>query len=368
MKQIISITISLLFLQIGIVKAQEITMSLGGPTHSGVYNTKPIKKFTGVKWKTELEANGGENFIIKDNILYVNACRGTYSERKGYFYAIDAITGKLNWKDSIDRFVSSPTMKDSILYYGSDDKDCKIRALNNKNGKLVWELKLDRNSCWPPALYNDKAYFGDHGGNWFVVNNITGFVIYKQKFDSGICNSSSILDSIIYFSDESGKLHAINGNTNIEIWTFNSGSKSLNAPSIVNGVAYLITESGTLYAINIKNGSLLWSYKTDDSMYRGPAVSDGIATLITTNGHIYAFNIKDGSVLWETKKAGLGYTNTAIAGNIVYVGCADNHLYAFDLKTGKEIWNFKCDSPVNTPLIDNCIVYFTCGKYLYALE
>ena len=371
MNRILGIIMSFTLLQVGIVKAQEITMDLGGPTHSGDYNTKPVKAFSKVKWKTNLGVNGSESFILKNNIIYVTGGKGNYgdSNRYGYFFSIDAINGDVIWKDSVNRFVSTPSMKDTILYFGSDDRDCKIRALNSKNGKLVWDLGLEMHSCWPPALYKDKAFFGDHAGNWYVVNSITGEEIFKTRLNTGICNSPSVLDGIVYYCDLSGILHAFNLQTNSDIWTYNSGSKSNNSPAIVKGVAYLINSSGTLYSIDIKNGNLLWTYKTDDDMYRAPAVSDEIATLVTTRGHIYAFDTNTGTVLWDIhKNSGIGYTNTAIAGSVVYVGCADSYLYAFDLKTGQELWKYKAEYPVKTPLVNHGVVYFVSGNYLYAIE
>lgn len=62
----------------GKINAQEITMDLGGQNHPGVYNTAPLRTFTKVKWKTRLDGNGGENFIIKNNILYVNGGKGNF--------------------------------------------------------------------------------------------------------------------------------------------------------------------------------------------------------------------------------------------------------------------------------------------------
>lgn len=64
----------------------------------------------------------------------------------------------------------------------------------------------------------------------------------------------------------------------------------------------------------------------------------------------------------------MGYTNPSIADDIVYFGCADDHLYAFDLQTGQELWKFNAGKPVNTPLIEDGIIYFTSGEYLYALK
>ncbi|HEX2937223.1 MAG TPA: PQQ-binding-like beta-propeller repeat protein [Bacteroidales bacterium] len=137
---------------------------------------------------------------------------------------------------------------------------------------------------------------------------------------------------------------------------------------IVGDIAYIVNKNGEIAAINIKSKELLWSFKTDDTMFRCPAVSKDVATVITTHGHIYGLDTNNGKVLWSSYKEGLGYTNTIIAHDMVYVGCADNYLYAFNLKTGKEFWKFKSDSPVNTPLVNDGIIYFTSGNYLYSIQ
>lgn len=149
---------------------------------------------------------------------------------------------------------------------------------------------------------------------------------------------------------------------------FNSEARSNNAPAIYNGKAYMINQSGELFAIELKTGKKIWSYKIRDSMFRSPAVKDNTATVITINGLIFAFDTETGKIKWQDEKKGLGYTNTSIVVKIVYVGCADKKLYAFNLESGEELWSFKSDSKVNTPLIDNKIVYFTSGSYLYAIK
>ena len=101
-------------------------------------------------------------------------------------------------------------MKDSMLYYGSDDLDSKIRALNRFNGKMIWQFPLNRNACWPPALSKDKAFFGDHNGDWYVVNNLTGKELFKKNIKAAICCVPSVVDDVVYFMDLRGALHAFN--------------------------------------------------------------------------------------------------------------------------------------------------------------
>jgi outer membrane protein assembly factor BamB len=369
MRKIIGLIVGFCFFNI-VIYAQNITMDLGGQNHCGVYKTKPVKEFTKVLWKTKLDGYGGENIILKDDLIYTNGGKGYRSDtsRKGFIFAIDAQLGSIIWKDSINRYVSTSTLKDSILYIGSDDIDSKIRALNRFNGKLLWQFPLVKNACWPPALNKDKAFFGDHNGDWYVVNNLTGKELYKKNINAGICCVPSIVDGIVYYMDLKGALHSFNADNYSDSIIYETGAGLNNPPVIVDNVAYIVNGAGFLYAVDLKTKQLIWTNKIDDTMYRSPSVSDNVLTVITSHQHIYAFDKFTGKVLWVSDKTGLGYTNTAIAENIVYVGSADNYLYALDLLTGKEIWKFGAESPVNTPLINNGTVYFTSGNYIYAIQ
>lgn len=352
------------------VNAQHIVMDLGGPSHSGVFNTRPLRNYSKILWKTDLKSYGYMNCIIDDGILYVSGLSYNSDLNKiiGHLFAIRSGDGSIKWQNTIDQNISSPVLKDSVLFYGSDDKNGKQYAVDVNTGHVLWDFSTALASCWPPAIVGDYNYFGSHGNMFYVVNNTTGDLVLDRIVEGGICCCPSVVGDVIYFTDLRGKLRAYSTKENKDIWVFESGEGSNNPPAIVNGVAYMINKGGTLYAIDTKTGKLKWSYKTDDSMFRSPAINDTIATVITTNGHLYAFDTTDGTVLWETRKPGLGYTNTAICDDIVYVGCADRHLYAFKLKTGQELWNVETDAPVNTPLIDNGVVYFTSGNYLYAIK
>lgn len=345
-------------------------MDLGGANYSGVFETKPLTKFSEVKWKIPIRGRPKQNCVMKDDILYISSVeRHEDKSKTGHIYAIYSKDGSIVWETKLDKNVSSPSIKDNTLYYGSDEWEGTQYAVDLKNGKVKWEFNTHQAACWPPAIIGDKNYFGCHGDKFYVVDNNSGKLIYERNIEGGICCRPSIAEDMMFFTTrKNGILYAINPATYDDIWTFNSGAGSNNAPAVVNGTAFMINKGGRVFAIDAKTGKQKWSYKADDSMFRSPAVKDGIATLITTNGHIYAFNTENGEIIWDVRKYGKGYTNTVIAGNIVYVGCGDSYLYAFELNTGKELWKYKSNNPVHTPFVDNGVVFFISGNYFYALR
>src|SRR6056297_1914139 len=133
---------------------QRIKMDLGGPTHTGVYETEPLRKFSKVLWKTEIKGRGKQNCIIQDGKIYVSSVeRHANKSVTGHIYAIELNNGKINWETKIENsHVSSPTIKDSILYYGSDDINGTQYAVNIENGNVLWQFKTEGRTCWAPAI------------------------------------------------------------------------------------------------------------------------------------------------------------------------------------------------------------------------
>lgn len=369
MKRKFFITFSLILFFSGLF-AQEIIMDLGGANYSGVFETEPLKKFSEVKWRIPIKGRPKQNCVIKNGVLYISSVEWHKDRSKtGHIYAISSKDGSIVWEKELDKNVSSPSIKENVLYYGSDELEGTQYAVDIESGKIKWEFSTIQAACWPPAILGDKNYFGCHGDKFYVINNNSGELIHERDIDGGVCCRPSVANGIMFFTTRrNGVLHAMDPVTYQDLWTFNSGAGSNNAPSVVNGTAFMINKEGSIFAIDTKTGKQKWTYKTDDSMFRSPAIKDGIATLITTNGHIFAFNTENGDVIWDIKKSGKGYTNTVIVDNIVYVGCGDNHLYALDLKSGKELWNYESDNPVHTPFVDSGVVYFISGNYFYAIK
>jgi eukaryotic-like serine/threonine-protein kinase len=369
------ITIAFLHVLVYPLFSQDITTDLGGPTHCGYYDTKPVNQLGTVLWTIPLDGWAQSNFIVKNNQLYVSANRYNPNTKTvtGFNYAIDVKKGFIVWKDSVAQNISSPTMKDSLLFYGSDAKPGKIYAFNSHSGKMIWSFETLENSCYPPAISGKSVYFGSHGNRWYELDYLTGQLLKESVSDTDICCSASVKNGMVYYV-EFGKLHAYNTKTRSDAWTFAFDGNAFSAPAITDSKAFFVSEKGILYALDIQTGQLLWSFKTDDSMYRSPSInkSEKILTVITTKGIIYALNADNGKVLWQIQKSGKNnwpiYTHTAIVENTVYAGCADGFLYAFDLNSGTELWKFETGWPVGTPLIDQGTVYFTSGPKVYAIQ
>ena len=85
-------------------------------------------------------------------------------------------------------------------------------------------------------------------------------------------------------------------------------------------------------------------------------------------GNLYVVNKNNGEIKWEFKTQGTTYSRAILAEDILYFGSGDGNLYAFELNTGKQLWKFTAGSGIHRMTINNGVIFFGSGNYMYAIE
>jgi outer membrane protein assembly factor BamB len=97
------------------------------------------------------------NPLVINNTIYAG-------NRDGYFYALDAVTGNLQWRYKTDGpILFSAAYKSGVLYFASND--AYAYAIDATNGSLIWKsqklLGAGFHSYWP-VIYTEKATGKDY--------------------------------------------------------------------------------------------------------------------------------------------------------------------------------------------------------------
>ena len=112
---------------------------------------------------------------------------------KGYFYALDAATGKLQWEFPTGHCAeSSPVVDNGSVYFGSDG----IYALDTQDGKLKWKYNTSRIIGLPLLISGENLYYPDHCSDTYpqgvcinALDAATGKLKWKQAIsDENIVN------------------------------------------------------------------------------------------------------------------------------------------------------------------------------------
>jgi len=124
---------------------------------------------------------------------YYSSFDSGYDDPKGYFYALDAATGKLKWEYPTGHSAeSSPVVDNGCVYFGSDG----IYALDTKDGKLKWKYDTFRIIGLPLLISGENLYYPDycndafpHGVCIYAIDAATGKLKWKQAIsDENIVN------------------------------------------------------------------------------------------------------------------------------------------------------------------------------------
>jgi outer membrane protein assembly factor BamB len=265
------------------------------------------------------------------------------AQQKGLFFAINAKSGKVRWRKSLNRCsASSPTIRDHVVYQ-------------------AW---MDFVNC--PQ--------GRPGANGYVIawNADTGHRIWK--FNTAPVESSPLLvKNTLYFGTWDHRVYAVNAKNGHKRWSFEGDDQMNTSPAYWKGNIYFASNGGTVYAVNARTGKMRWSTQSHASLsgreffYASPAVAYGRVYIGNSDGTFYVYGAKTGKLRWARPLGTYIYGGAAIYKRRVYVGTYDGNFYALDAATGDVVWQKSMPSAVHSsPTVMGGLVYIavcsTCGQ------
>jgi eukaryotic-like serine/threonine-protein kinase len=344
-------------------------MFRGDPGHSGIYDAVGAPQTPMLKWKFKTRGAVVSSPAVVAEVLYagsndhslyaLNANSGTLKWRfrtggrvasspavagglvyfgsyDGYFYAVDVAAGSPKWKfqtngerryagkhlhgadpvaetmpDPFDFYLSSPTVVDGTVYFGSGDGN--VYALDASSGTQKWKFQTGDVVHSSPAVADGVVYVGSWDTYFYAIDAASG----KEKWSFrtgddpkihnqiGIQASPLIASGTVYFGCRDSNLYALDAHTGEKKWIFNNkGSWVIGSPAIKDGRLYFTTsDSGLFHAVEAATGNEIYTLQ----------------------------------FLWPLFSSG------AIAGNTLYIGSEEGKLLAIDLQTQHLAWSFQTD-------------------------
>ena len=365
-------TLCVLFLSLS-CWSQDAVMFRGNPQHTGVYQAVGVSRFNKVKWKFHTNGSVFSSPAVAGGVIYVGSGDGNlyavdlqsgglkwkfptasripsspavdagvvfFVSYDGSLYAVDTTTGKKKWSfktggerryagkhlhgsvpmaetmpDPFDFFLSSPTIVNGTVYFGSGDGN--IYALDEAAGTLKWKFQTGDVVHASPAIVDGTLFIGSWDSYFYALEAATGKEKWRFKTGEdpdihnqvGIQSSAAVMDGAVYFGCRDSSLYALDAASGQKKWAFNNkGSWVIGSPAVQNGKVYFATsDTSMLYAVDARSGTAIFSLK-----YNG----------------------------WPL------FSSPAIAGNMLYVGLHEGKLMAIDLPAQKTAWTFQTDGSI----------------------
>ncbi len=336
--------------------------------HTGVYQSKAVTRFHGVKWSFHTGDAVVSSPVVAGDTVYVGS-------NDGYLYAVDRETGKLRWRFATkSRVASSPAVAGENVYVGSYDGN--MYAVNALSGKFAWKFQTQGERRFAgthlhgfqptvesmpdvfdvflssPTIWHGAVYFGSGDGNIYALDSLSGQLKWKFKTGDVVHASPAISDGTLFVGSWDSYFYALDATTGALRWRFKTGEDPKihnqvgiqSSAAILDGIVYFGCRDSHLYALDARSGKLIWSFPTHGSwVVSSPAVENGNVYFATSDsGLFYALQARNGTVQfhvsfhqWPT------FSSPSLAGDMAYVGSWAGTLWAIDLARGKTSWSFR---------------------------
>lgn len=349
--------------------AQNAAMFRGNLQHTGVYKAAGVPKFNGTKWKFPTAGRVISSPALVDGVVYVgstdcnlyaiDAGSGVQKwkfETKGWvvsspavdsgtvyfesydsnFYALDASTGQLKWK-----FATGGERH----YIGTH-----IHYLQPAAEAMPdpWDFYLSS-----PSVWNGTVYFGSGDKNVYALNESTGTMKWRFQTGDVVHSSPAIADGTLYIGSWDTYLYALDASTGKEKWRFKTGDDleahnhvgNQSSPAVVDGVVYFGSRDAFAYAVDTSTGKQIWKFSTDGSwVNNSPVVHEGRVYFGTSvPGIVHAVEAKTAKVVFDVNAGSPVFASMALAKDMLYMGNFGGKLTAIDLKSQKPAWVFETD-------------------------
>jgi outer membrane protein assembly factor BamB len=319
------------------------------------------------------------------------------AQQKGLFFALDAKTGKVDWRKDLERCAaSSPTIGKGVVYQAYMHPVACLQDQAGANGFLVaWDADTGRER-WrfksapiesSPLLKNGRLYTGSWDHHVYAINAATGKQIWSFQADDQVNTSAAYWRGRIFIASDGGTIYALSARTGRLLWSAQSQSKFGSrefwyaTATVAYGRVYIGNTDGTMYVFGAKSGKLLWARPLGTYIYGAAAVYNRRVFVGTYDGKFYALDAATGDTIWQIDAHGAVHAAPTVMNGLVYyavcsscgeaaarsVARGPDSTYAVRARDGKTVWRFQDGKYANPVVADDERIYITGQSHEYAL-
>lgn len=260
----------------------------------------------------------------------------------GFFYALDAATGKTKWSAPIkSEGLGTPLVTDEAVYFLSGNN--AALALKSDNGEQIWfysrqdSANITVRGASEPTLVGNRLYAGFSDGYLVALDKDKGGLVWEKQISQNArfrdVDAKPVVDGErIYISSYDGQLHCLSTKDGQTLWVNDEGG--FTPVTIVGEQIFYSTSTRKLLALEKTSGKLIWERTLNQSVAGQPLVHRGLVIVGEWSGALRAFESTTGNDVTEFT-TGRGVTSRPVLDtktDYLYVMTADANLFALRLK------------------------------------
>ncbi|MBX7246340.1 MAG: PQQ-binding-like beta-propeller repeat protein [Candidatus Sumerlaeaceae bacterium] len=264
-----------------------------------------------------------------------------------------------------------PTLDGDVLYVGANDHF--LRAIDLKNGKVLWERDLHREILSTPAIDGDNVITASLDKYVYCLNKKTGDIVWKRETGQAILASPLVADGVVYIGSGDCHMYALDAKTGAVKWKFPTAKLIKATPALANGKLFFGAWDNTFYCVDAANGQLVWKVPVSTrNLYSAatcnPATTGTKVIVVSHDYSVRCFDQATGSQLWiyKPKKDELGpsYSSPTIVGDVAYMGSIAGRIVGHNVETGEKVLDVELRPGKTDEVFDS--VPLVVGEKLYA--
>jgi len=241
------------------------------------------------------------------------------ADTKGYAYAIDQSSGKVQWKERLrGLFFVQPEVDERHVYFMNAQG--QLAALERYTGEWVWQQTDPDASLFSLVSRHGLAFFegrllaGFPSGVLQAFQAHTGTRLWTDTFASAGVDSLGLND-LRALSVDGAYLAASAYGGDFRLWRAQAGSRQLlweksesahTAPLIdaERGLIFVSLRSGKVQCLELETGYLRWEYELGRGLPTGVVTAGKHLWFGSSEGEVFVLNRDDGKLIARKRSLG----------------------------------------------------------------
>ena len=290
---------------------------------------------------------------VVGDVMFIGSCAGT-------FYAINKVTGQVQWSYDIRKdgkqvsFHGDPLVTGDLILIGTDyscdpDGVGHVYAFERDSGKVRWKY---RSTSVPTDIVQlgSNVYFGSFQDKWSSVNLHTGAL--NWSFSTGASNENCDAikapvtdDNRLFIAGLDGVIYSLDASSGRVSWKRKLAAAPSTALALRDETIYVGTSDQRIYRLNAETGAVISELAIEAKPVGGLALADDSLFMFLENaservGYIISVDSKLASVRWKQKSSpDWASQRPHLWKESVVAGNCRGGMSAFRAMDGKPQWN-----------------------------
>jgi outer membrane protein assembly factor BamB len=297
------------------------------------------------RWKIEFATSINAAPIFTNGVLVV------VTEEK--IIGVDPKEGCAIWSvKALGRILASPAWADGVVFVGDDGG--YVHALDVRSAQVRWRASTGP-IFEPPVVARGLVLLSAYRHGSMALDAATGERVWKFK-SGNQASGATVVGDRVYFAS-SGVIHGRDLVTGKEISKLHppEAGRTRTALVVQGSRAVIGTQKNGVVALDLERSELAWTHPSRRRIDAAPAFVGGRVFVGPWGENLHALDATSGAELWRASSVRAS-SSPRVAGDAVYVG--NGYLLScLDAATGERLWEHSLQSDVQTPWIEDGVVY-----------